>query len=178
MTTTIYSLAELLDIAEREIEILNAIIKDDSQTEFVTHDFEREFNTDRGRKAYVDSYWGHIKYADNHEQVCEHEEEGEEPENPLYGSDAHVLSTEPLVSNENVWEFIHEEFINGFIAEVGYPFEAVLSYGKSYISIIAEGYSNFRLEGYWGSDCQIRTSPTISSFMEALIDFYTEGLYR
>ena len=178
MTTTNDSLAELLDIAERQIEILNAIIKDDNQTEFVTHDFEREFNTDRGRKAYVDSYWGHIKYADNHEHVHEHEEEGEEPEGPLYGSDAHILSTEPLVSNENVWEFIHEKFLNGFIAEVGYPFEAVLSYGGSHISIISEGYENFRLDGCWGSGCQIRKSSAISSFMSELIDFYTEGLYR
>lgn len=178
MTTTNDSLTELLDIVERQIEILNAIIEDENQTEFVTHDFEREFDTDRGRKAYVDSYLGDIKYTDNHEQVYEHEEEGEEPENPLYGTDAHILSTEPLVSKENVWEFIHGEFINGFIAEVGYPFEAVLSYGGSHISIISEGYSNFRLEGRWGSDCQIRKSPAISSFMEELIDYYTEGLYR
>lgn len=175
MTTTNDSYAALLDIAERQIEILNAIIKDDNQTEFVTYNFEREFDTDRGRKAYVDSYWGHIEYADNHEQVYEHEEEGEEPENPLYGSDAHVLSTEPLVSNENVWEFIHEEFLNGFITEVGQPFEAVLSYGESHISITAEGFSNFCLEGYWGGETLVRRSPIISEFMDSLIRYYTQG---
>lgn len=177
-TTTIDMLSKSLDKVEYSIEALDALISDTHGAVFYTHDLEKNFETDRGRKCYVDDYFGSIHYADTDEEVYEHEEYGEEPENLLTGSDAHVLSSEPLLDGENVWSYIDGDFILEFVAEVGHPYRATISLGGPNVFLVSEGNSNYRLEGYWGGESLVRRSAYISDFMDSLIHYYTEGLGR
>lgn len=173
-TTTIDMLNKSLDRIEDSIEALDALISDSYGAVFYTHDLEKDFETDRGRKCYVDDYFGSIHYVDTDEEVYEHEEDGEEPENLLTGSDAHVLSSEPLLDSENVWSYIDGDFISEFVAEVGHPYRATISLGGPNIFLVSDGYSNPRLEGYWGVESSVRCSPIISDFMDSLIHYYTK----